>query len=156
MTTTTEQPATEQPPAGDTAPPSSEPTLTDTADAGDNGDGGRKNREAAQYRARLRDAEAERDRLAAELDDAETRDNERARADLLAAVSGDTGVPAELLVGDDDEQLRAHAEQLLTWARTVGAQARRESLVATMAGSQATPLAPKAQWSAVLNPNNRT
>ena len=62
--------------------------------------------EAVQAKATL---ETERDDLRTKVSDFEARD---ALAELVKTVSADTGVPADVLRGETEEELRSHAQTL--------------------------------------------
>lgn len=54
--------------------------------------------------------------LETRLNAAEKRDAERAAKELRGRVAEESGVPADLLIGDDEASLKAYAEQLTKWA----------------------------------------
>lgn len=87
-----------------TTPPEDNPTPT-TANA-----------EAAKYRRRLRDAEAERDQLAAKVVEFETAEQEAIITAAKAEHASRIGFPhlAEHLTGDDVEQITADADRAQT------------------------------------------
>lgn len=74
------------------------------------------NSEAAKYRVRLREAEAERDALAAKLAEHETAEHETAVATARTEHAERIGTPgiAEHLIGDSPEDIAADADRLKT------------------------------------------
>lgn len=95
------------PPAGDTTTEGTQPPNP--------------NAEAAKYRVRLRDAEAERDQLAAKVAEFETAERETLLSSTRTEHATRIGLPgiAEHLIGDDEEQITAEADRLATIATTV-------------------------------------
>lgn len=97
------------PPEGETTPPE-EPQAPASPNA-----------EAAKYRRRLRDAEAERDQLAAKVAEFETAEREVALSNARAEHADRIGLPgiADHILGEDPEQITAEADRLATIAATV-------------------------------------
>lgn len=120
----------------------SEPIATAGDEAAPAGEPGNASRDAAKYRARLREVEAERDALAAKISDFEQGETARARTDLLDRISDETGVPVEMLVGGDETELRAHAERMNAWRPAVRSVSPEEAA----AGNRATVLPKKPNW----------
>ncbi|NPD32249.1 hypothetical protein HLV35_03075 [Eggerthellaceae bacterium zg-997] len=91
--------------------------------AKENAERARERDDAAGARdAELQDARARAERAEGEL---ESLRESAARDAARAAVAAETGVPAELIAGDDEEAMRAHAERLIRFARPAAPRAPR-------------------------------
>jgi hypothetical protein len=152
-------------PEAPSAPPASSGAIPEaTASAGAELDGGERDeqgrylsREAATYRRRLRETEAERDRLATRLDELQRAEVERLAGAAGMAVPGDlwsTGTQLENLRDDagriEGETVSALVGDILqsrpTWRASAG-----DFGIGRGAGARA-PRAPKVGLSALLKP----
>lgn len=74
------------------------------------------NDDAARRLAELEESQkTESQKLAERLAQAEGRAAKAERAALVARIASDKGVPAKALVGDDEDALIAHADELIAW-----------------------------------------
>lgn len=71
-----------------------------------------------ESKSELQKAKEAAEKAKAELDALKA---EKARADLVAKVSKETGVPASLISGDDEDSMREYAKRLAEWRKPKGA-----------------------------------
>lgn len=68
-----------------------------------------------QLAALERDGKSAADRIAEYEERLGAAERERKRSEVAEKVAKDKGVPADLLVGDDEEAMAAYADRLLAW-----------------------------------------